>query len=195
MPGIGITEVVDVERSALAGHESGQDHLAIYMQNRPQYLESMLAGWKARVAPFNVNYRYVAGELRYLLADAGATAIVVQSTFAPTLAAVLPELPRLRMIIQVADESGHDLLPGAVWFDDAVAGGFEGAVVKDPSASYAAGRRDSGWIKVKPRHTLDLAVIGAEWGYGRRQGKLSNLHLAARGADGGPVRSRRPAAA
>ena len=53
----------------------------------------MLGAWKARVAPFNVNYRYVAEELRYLLADAGATAIVVQSAFAPTLAAVLPDLP------------------------------------------------------------------------------------------------------
>ena len=69
-------------------------------------------------------------------------------------------------------------------FDAAVAQGYEGAVVKDPAAPYAAGRRDSGWVKVKPRHTLDLAVIGAEWGYGRREGKLSNLHLAARGADG-----------
>ena len=49
--------------------------------------------WKARVAPFNVNYRYVADELRYLLDDAGATAIVVQSRFAPTLAEVLPDLP------------------------------------------------------------------------------------------------------
>ncbi len=109
------------ERSGLAGHESGQDHLGIYMHNRVEYLEAMLAAWKARVAPFNVNYRYVAQELRYLLADAGATAIVVQSTFAPTLAAILPELPLLRVIIQVADESGHDLLPGAVWYDDALA--------------------------------------------------------------------------
>ena len=45
---------------------------------------------------------------------------------------------------------------------------------------YAAGRRDSGWVKLKPRHTFDLAVIAAEWGYGRREGWLSNLHLAAR---------------
>ncbi len=109
------------ERPALAGHESGQDHLAIYMQNRVEYLESMLGAWKARVAPFNVNYRYVAEELRYLLADADASAIVVQSTFAPTLAEVLPQLPRLRHIVQVADESGHDLLPGAVWYADALA--------------------------------------------------------------------------
>ena len=61
-----------------------------------------------------------------------------------------------------------------------VAAGFEGVVVKKLDAPYAAGRRDSGWVKLKPRHTFDLAVIAAEWGYGRREGWLSNLHLAAR---------------
>ena len=65
-------------------------------------------------------------------------------------------------------------------FAGAVRAGFEGAVVKKLHAPYAAGRRDSGWIKLKPRHTFDLAVIAAEWGYGRRTGWLSNLHLAAR---------------
>jgi len=53
-------------------------------------------------------------------------------------------------------------------------------VVKNSSSLYAAGRRDSAWIKVKPRHTFDLVVTAAEWGYGRREGWLSNLHLAAR---------------
>ncbi|MTD14790.1 ATP-dependent DNA ligase [Nakamurella sp. YIM 132087] len=72
-------------------------------------------------------------------------------------------------------------------FAEAVTGGWEGLVVKRLSTPYAAGRRDSGWIKLKPRHTFDLAVIGAEWGYGRRQGWLSNLHLAARGDDGSLV--------
>ncbi|MDO9377464.1 MAG: ATP-dependent DNA ligase [Nocardioidaceae bacterium] len=69
-------------------------------------------------------------------------------------------------------------------FEDAVLRGYEGVVVKRPDAPYAAGRRDSGWVKVKPRHTLDLAVVAAEWGHGRRTGKLSNLHLAARTDDG-----------
>ena len=73
-------------------------------------------------------------------------------------------------------------------FTDAVAAGFEGVVVKKLHAPYAAGRRDSGWVKLKPRHTLDLAVTAAEWGYGRREGWLSNLHLAARNpATGGLV--------
>jgi fatty-acyl-CoA synthase len=109
------------ERTALAGHESGQDHLAVYLHNGNEYLEAMLGSFKARVAPFNVNFRYVAEELHYLLTDAGATAVVVHSQFAPTLAEVLPGLPRLRTILQVPDESGHPLLPGAVWYEHALA--------------------------------------------------------------------------
>jgi 3-oxocholest-4-en-26-oate---CoA ligase len=109
------------ERSELNGWESGQDHLAIYLHNGNEYLECMLGGFKARVAPFNVNYRYVAEELRYLLNDAGAAAVVVHSAFAPTLAAVLPEVPSVKLILQVPDESGNALLPGARWYEDALA--------------------------------------------------------------------------
>ena len=65
-------------------------------------------------------------------------------------------------------------------FRDAVRRGYEGVVIKNLDAPYAAGRRDSAWVKVKPRHTFDLIVTAAEWGHGRRQGWLSNLHLAAR---------------
>jgi fatty-acyl-CoA synthase len=109
------------ERGALAGHESGQDHLAIYLHNGNEFLESVLGAFKARVAPVNVNYRYVTDELRYLLADCGAAAIVVHSAFAPTLAAVRDMLPGLRHVLQVRDDSGNDLLPGAVWYEDALA--------------------------------------------------------------------------
>ncbi|MEO8265081.1 MAG: acyl-CoA synthetase [Ilumatobacteraceae bacterium] len=112
---------VHIERSQLAGHESGQDHLAVYLHNGNEYLESMLGAFKARVAPFNVNYRYVAQELRYLLNDSHASAVVVHSQFAPTLAEVLPDLTNLRVIVQVPDESDNDLLPGAVWYEDALA--------------------------------------------------------------------------
>ena len=68
-------------------------------------------------------------------------------------------------------------------FTEAVEAGYEGVVIKDPTAPYAAGRRAATWVKVKPRHTLDLVVLGAEWGHGRRNGLLSNLHLAARDGD------------
>ena len=73
-----------------------------------------------------------------------------------------------------------DVPAAEAFFADAVARGHEGVVVKCPSALYAAGRRGSEWIKVKPRHTLDLVVLAAEWGHGRRRGWLSNLHLGAR---------------
>lgn len=112
-----------VEREHLQGWESGQDHLGIYLHNGNEYLESMLGAFKARVAPFNVNYRYVAAELRYLLNDAGARAIVVHSAFAPTLAEVRHEVPTLQLIIQVPDDSGNALLPGARWYDDVLADG------------------------------------------------------------------------
>jgi ATP-dependent DNA ligase I len=68
---------------------------------------------------------------------------------------------------------------------DAVAHGHEGVVVKSLEAPYAAGRRGAGWIKVKPRHTLDLVVLAVEWGHGRRRGWLSNLHLGARDPESG----------
>ena len=110
-----------IERSQLQGDESGQDHLAIYLHNGNEYLEAMLGSFKARVAPFNVNYRYVAEELHYLLTDSRATAIVVHSQFTPTLAEVLPGLPKLTVILQVRDESQLPLLPGAMWYEDALA--------------------------------------------------------------------------
>lgn len=70
------------------------------------------------------------------------------------------------------------------FFESTVSSGFEGVVVKDLGQPYEAGRRGSGWLKVKPIHTLDLVVIAAEWGSGRREGWLSNLHLGARGPEG-----------
>jgi DNA ligase-1 len=74
------------------------------------------------------------------------------------------------------------------FLDDAIARGHEGVMVKSLDAPYEAGRRGGAWIKVKRAHTLDLVVLAAEWGHGRRQGWLSNLHLGARDpAAGGSV--------
>jgi len=98
------------------------------------------------------------------------------------LAAVMPaHLLVPRLVTEDIDAAG-------AFFADAVGRGHEGVVVKSPDATYAAGRRGSEWIKVKPRHTLDLVVLAAEWGHGRRRGWLSNLHLGARDpATGGLV--------
>src|SRR6478609_3372661 len=71
------------------------------------------------------------------------------------------------------------------FFGQLVSAGHEGVVVKAADSPYAAGRRGSGWVKVKPTHTLDLVVLAVEWGSGRRRGTLSNIHLGARDPDTG----------
>lgn len=108
-------------RSDLLGHQTGQDLLGIYAYNGNEFIETLLGSFRARVAPFNVNYRYVHNELAYLLADSGATALVYHARFAPTLAEVLPELPQLRVLIQIADDSGNALLDGAVAYETVLA--------------------------------------------------------------------------
>ncbi|MAT83073.1 MAG: acyl-CoA synthetase [Gammaproteobacteria bacterium] len=108
-------------RADLDGWASGQDHLALYLYNGNEYLEGMLGAYKARVAPFNVNYRYVDDELVYLLNDAGARAIVYHAEFAPRVAAVRDRVPTLEHLLQVSDDSGNALLPGAVDYEAALA--------------------------------------------------------------------------
>ncbi len=78
-----------------------------------------------------------------------------------------------------------DAETAAEYFDGALAAGHEGVMIKSLTAPYAAGRRGRAWQKIKPTHTLDLIVLGAEWGYGRRTGYLSNLHLGARDPETG----------
>src|SRR5580704_5138508 len=118
--GRGLT--VHRERSGLAGHESGQDHVALALYNGNEYLEGMLASYRARLAPFNVNYRYVGEELRYLLNDARPRALILHASLAPTLAEVLPTLDSPPdVLLQVADESGNALLAGAVEYEEALA--------------------------------------------------------------------------
>ncbi|MDX6714070.1 MAG: ligase 1, partial [Baekduia sp.] len=97
---------------------------------------------------------------------------------AEALAAAVPEPLRVPRV------PAGDVATAQAHFDAALAAGHEGVVVKALDAPYAAGRRGTGWLKVKPRHTLDLVVLAAEWGHGRRQGRLSNLHLGARALDG-----------
>jgi DNA ligase 1 len=76
---------------------------------------------------------------------------------------------------------------GTAFLGQAIAAGHEGVMVKAASSRYEAGRRGKAWRKVKPVRTLDLVVLAAEWGHGRRRGWLSNLHLGARDPSGGWV--------
>jgi DNA ligase-1 len=109
-----------------------------------------------------------------LLDRPGAERIAVLDGVAPA---------ELRVPRTVAEDAGaaSDVLAAAV------ARGHEGVMVKSLDAPYEAGRRGAGWLKVKPTHTLDLVVLAAEWGHGRRRGWLSNLHLGAREPAGGFV--------
>jgi fatty-acyl-CoA synthase len=128
--GLGVRQ----EREGLAGHQSGQDHLAQALYNGNEYIEGMLGSYRARVAPFNVNYRYVGEELRYLLNDSKPRALILHASLAPIFSEVLPTLESPPdVLLQVADESGNPLLPGAVDYEEALASSSpEGAPV-DPS--------------------------------------------------------------
>ncbi|MEU7137419.1 ATP-dependent DNA ligase [Streptomyces sp. NPDC046261] len=92
----------------------------------------------------------------------------------------------LRVRRRVVTDPGDDQARAAArdFAAEVLRRGHEGVMVKALDAAYSAGRRGASWLKVKPVHTLDLVVLAAEWGHGRRRGKLSNLHLGARRADG-----------
>jgi DNA ligase-1 len=95
------------------------------------------------------------------------------------LAAAVPEPLRIPRTVTA------DPAAAAAFLADSLARGHEGVMVKSLAATWEAGRRGAGWIKVKPVHTLDLVVLAVEWGHGRRKGWLSNLHLGARDPDTG----------
>ena len=92
---------------------------------------------------------------------------------------------RLPEHVRVPSLVTEDAAIAKQFLEDALAHGHEGVMVKALDAPYEAGRRGAGWLKVKVAHTLDLVVLAAEWGHGRRQGKLSNLHLGARDPESG----------
>ena len=127
---------------ALAARGVGRGHpVALYLTNCAEYLETMIGCFKIRAVPINVNFRYVAEELRYLLADSRATALVHHREFAPRVAAVRGELPGLCTVLAVDDGSGAD--PAAAGAED-----YEAALVAaSPARDFA------------PRSPDDLYVI------------------------------------
>ncbi|WP_327313263.1 ATP-dependent DNA ligase [Streptomyces sp. NBC_01235] len=98
------------------------------------------------------------------------------------LARLVPEPMRVRRTVVSGPEDAEE---AEEFSRETLLRGHEGVVIKALDAPYSAGRRGASWLKVKPVHTLDLVVLAVEWGHGRRTGKLSNLHLGARTADGG----------
>jgi acyl-CoA synthetase (AMP-forming)/AMP-acid ligase II len=103
-------------RQQLERWQTGQDVVALYMLNGPEYLEAMFGCYAARTVPANVNYRYVADELAYLLNDCGGAAIIYHLRLAPVLAEALPRLARSPLLVHVDDGSGERPLASAsVW--------------------------------------------------------------------------------
>ncbi|MET0343292.1 MAG: ATP-dependent DNA ligase [Polyangiales bacterium] len=98
---------------------------------------------------------------------------------AEVLAELVPDAERVPRIVTA------DLAEARAFVETALETGHEGVMAKALDAPYAAGSRGASWLKVKQAHTLDLVVLAAEWGSGRRTGTLSNLHLGARDPDGG----------
>ncbi|MFC8078935.1 ATP-dependent DNA ligase [Streptomyces sp. NPDC057307] len=101
-----------------------------------------------------------------------------------TLDRLVPEPMRVRRVVVSGPDSPLTLAEAEEFWRATLDRGHEGVVIKALDTPYSAGRRGAGWVKVKPVHTLDLVVLAAEWGHGRRTGRLSNLHLGARQPDG-----------
>ena len=153
------------ERDQLENHQSGQDHLGLYLRNGNQYLEAMVAGYRARVAPFNVNYRYVEEELLYLLADAKARALVYAAEFAPHVQSIRGRLPELEVLIQVADDSGNELLPDAVDYESIVntpapAGGMPTPTGADLYILYTGGTTGMPKGVLWRQHDIFMSAMG-----------------------------------
>lgn len=100
------------------------------------------------------------------------------------LARLVPEPMRVRRTVVADPADEGERRAAEAFFAKTLERGHEGVVLKGLDTPYSAGRRGAAWLKVKPVHTLDLVVLAAEWGHGRRTGKLSNLHLGARRGDG-----------
>jgi len=178
------------ERDALEGHESGQDHLGIYLRNGNEYLEAMTGSYRARVAPFNVSYRYVEEELVYLLTDSKAKALIYPAEFAPRVAAIRDRLPELRVLIQVADESGNALLDGAVDYETILttpepAGGMPTPSGDDLYVLYTGGTTGMPKGVLWRQHDIFLSSMGGRpWGADEFTASYAELADKARAAAG-----------
>jgi fatty-acyl-CoA synthase len=121
---------VQRERDALERWECGQSRVAIVLSNCPEYVETMIGGWRARAVPYNVNHHYNAREVAALLRQIGTDAVVYHRRLAPLLAEA--ELDG-RVLLHVDDGSGVDPLPVSVAFEDAIASSVDVEVLPTPS--------------------------------------------------------------
>jgi acyl-CoA synthetase (AMP-forming)/AMP-acid ligase II len=162
------------------GWQSPHDHVALYLTNGNEYLEAMLGAWKAGAAAVNVNYRYTAEELAFVLGDSRAVAVVYHARFAPVLAAALPHSPSVRLLVVVDDGSATEPVEGSVPYEALLAGSSptRPAVAWSPDDRYVV---YTGGTTGNPKGVL--------W----RQGDFLHTALGVRGAQAELVeRARRP---
>jgi acyl-CoA synthetase (AMP-forming)/AMP-acid ligase II len=177
--------------TALAGHESGQDHVGLYLRNGNEYPEAMLGAYRSRAVGFNINYQYVEEELVHLLNDAGATALVFHAEFALRVAAIRDLVPTLQHLVQVADESGHGLLDGAVDFEAAVATPAPAGPMPVPSGDdrfllYTGGTTGMPKGVLWRQHDVYIAAMGGRpFGSPDAYTSYDEIAQAARDANGG----------
>ena len=138
--------------------------IALTADNRPRLFQETMKGLTG-VVPFFFDILYLDG-----------TALIDQpyTTRSHILADHVPAAQRPPRLVTADSQAAE------AFFQQAIAAGHEGLMAKALASGYAAGRRKGAWIKIKAANTLDLVVLAAEWGHGRRHGKLSNLHLGAR---------------
>lgn len=177
-----LPELVEAARGLPASHVIlDGEALALREDGRPRrFQETMrrfgrvkeVASLRARLplTPFFFDCLFLEGEPLLDLPSAERLAALERA---------VPERHRVAPIVTASAETARGFLRRTL------AAGHEGVMAKDPTAPYVAGRRGAAWLKVKPAWTLDLVVLGAEWGHGRRRGWLSNLHLGARDPETG----------
>ena len=161
------------ERDRVPAHLAGQHRIAQYLHNGPEYLEGMVGSYRARLVPFNVNYRYHQAELLYLLLDSDPSVIQYHARFATTLAPILASLRRAPLLVRVDDGSGVAPLPGALDYEQVLAS-VPPRIHVEPSARdlyliYTGGT--TGMPKGVLWHQADAAIslLGLRNGHERRE--------------------------
>ncbi|MGH3133621.1 MAG: ATP-dependent DNA ligase [Gaiellaceae bacterium] len=155
--------------------------IALDPDGRPRRFQQTMSRFGSKVAVEDVRTKVPLSSFFFDCLHA-ESADLIDRPARERIAALEQHLPESLRVPRI--ETG-DLDEARSFLDDALRRGHEGVMVKSLDAVYEAGRRGAGWLKVKVAHTLDLVVLAAEWGHGRRRGKLSNLHLGARDSEGG----------
>ena len=172
-----VPEVVDAARSLpLTQAILDGEAIALRPDGRPQPFQMTMRRFGRRLDVERLKAELPLTPFFFDLLYADGTALIDQpyEQRFEALARAVPESARPRRIVT------GDVVEARAFFDATIAAGQEGLMAKALDAPYEAGARGAAWLKVKPAVTLDLVVLAAEWGHGRRQGKLSNLHLGAR---------------